>query len=618
MSASADAAMRNDSSSSNYSNSHQKQLQAETKKATSTTKTKEKIVDWRAWFSSSDYDDPWSAHRPFTHPQLFSNNDATTTTNMSNNSVKSTQNVVEDILSNYNEWEGRRHGMNLTPLTLHSQDGSIDILDTKSSSTTSNDGSTTTNYSNNSTTTTSNNNTLSSQTTNNNSNNEQIFQLQKRTQWIDTQTRFTIQLLNDLYDTGIRRQMDRPTTERCHRMIGRLLGLTPRGGGNFVTVVVDGNCTNGGGDDDSNKGNSAVMEIQGAAQRGKAILERMEWCCPVYLPHLKLLEREEMRQKASGVGGGGLEWLLVSNHKSSSSSSSSLSLEEESDREKVGGTRSSLQRYRDKVPQHLLQTKQVIPSPTRAIYNMVLLLYGKEERGSRHVAEQAEDIVWGMIVRGLQLEEFQKSHNVVVEMITNKVNDDDKDEESALLMPIYPTIQNWNCVLKCWSNSSDPNRAFFAYSFFKSWMEWNVNRSKVEGDVARCNLETFQLMIKSCVVDEFAVFDDDDDDDGTTTTNKTLLTHRAKEVGSRVAIGIWKDLRAWKDYSTENTLTSETYHQLLIALCQTSTTEPSRGSLAAVAAVFQSCRSDGMETKEITHIVRGVMTEAQCQKLMSS
>ena len=72
----------------------------------------------------------------------------------------------------------------------------------------------------------------------------------------------------------------------------------------------------------------------------------------------------------------------------------------------------------------------------------------------------------------------------------------------------------------------------------------------------------------------------------------------------------------WKDQNAEITLTSDMYYQLLLALCQT--TDRSRGLLAAVAAVFQSCRSDGMETKHITDIVRGVMTESQFQKLLRS
>ena len=120
----------------------------------------------------------------------------------------------------------------------------------------------------------------------------------------------------------------------------------------------------------------------------------------------------------------------------------------------------------------------------------------------------------------------------------------------------------------------------------------------------------------------------DDDDDGgdnngsgsssssSTPASKKLITQqRAKEVGSRVAIGLWRDMRMWKDRSSteSTTLTSDTYYQLLRALCQT--TNPSRGLLATVAAVYQSCRSDGLETEQITTLVRGAMTESQFQKL---
>ena len=39
-----------------------------------------------------------------------------------------------------------------------------------------------------------------------------------RLKWLDGQTRFLCRMLDDLYRTGIRRQIDRPRTERCHRV----------------------------------------------------------------------------------------------------------------------------------------------------------------------------------------------------------------------------------------------------------------------------------------------------------------------------------------------------------------------------------------------------------------
>jgi len=53
-------------------------------------------------------------------------------------------------------------------------------------------------------------------------------------------------------------------------------------------------------------------------------------------------------------------------------------------------------------PRHLAFSKVALPIPTRAIYNMVLRSYAKEE-GHAHVPEQAEDVTWSMIQRVMQL-----------------------------------------------------------------------------------------------------------------------------------------------------------------------------------------------------------------------
>lgn len=42
-----------------------------------------------------------------------------------------------------------------------------------------------------------------------------------RLRWLDSQTRFLSSMLDDLYRTGIRRQIDRGRTERCHRVSAR-------------------------------------------------------------------------------------------------------------------------------------------------------------------------------------------------------------------------------------------------------------------------------------------------------------------------------------------------------------------------------------------------------------
>ena len=62
---------------------------------------------------------------------------------------------------------------------------------------------------------------------------------------------------------------------------------------------------------------------------------------------------------------------------------------------------SSYQGVYSNYPQHLSHIKSALPTPTRKIYNMVLLSYSKEA-GSMHIAQQAEDVVWSMIVHGLQ------------------------------------------------------------------------------------------------------------------------------------------------------------------------------------------------------------------------
>jgi hypothetical protein len=440
-------------------------------------------------------------------------------------------------------------------------------------------------------------------------------------------------MLNDLYYTGIRRQMDRPTTERCHRMIGRLVSLTPRP----PRVGEQQQQQQQHYEEDDEE--TSKINVTGAAQRGNAILERMEWCSPAFLPQLRKWQQQQQRRD-------GLLFNFNEDIPSSSSSSSSSST-------------TTTSNYQNKVQQHLIQSKQSIPSPTLPIYNMVLLLYSKEYAPSKYICEQAEDVVWSMIVRGLQLEEFyydieQTHHND--KSNTSKTNEkkkknkknfrqileEDKGVSVLTTTPMYPTTQHWNGVLQCWSNSSDPNRAFYAYKFFKCWLEWNdVSRSgggsgsssgsgregtgggKEEEELMSkeekepssssisCDLETFHLMLKACVVEESDTFDNEDGGSGN--SNMNVTEQRAKEVGSRVAIGLWKEIRDHAD-AGEITLTSYTYYQLLRALCQTP--DRSKGSLSTMAKIYQCCRIDDMETIEITNLVRDAMTETQFEKLL--
>jgi hypothetical protein len=561
-----------------------------------------KVADWRTWFSSHEYDDAWSSYRPLDQQQAAIQNN-----NNSDRTPTSSTSAVGDILVNFNSWTRRRHGMNLEPLKLLVDGNVVDHHEDNDDNEENEeeDGS-------------------SSSSTS---------KLQKRIQWIDTQTRFTIQMLNDLYYTGIRRQMDRPTTERCHRMIGRLVSLTPR-------PPRVGEQQQQHNEEDVEQPSN--INVTGAAQRGNAILERMEWCSPAFLPQLRKWQQQQQRRD-------GLLFNFNEDTPSSSTSSSSST---------STATTTTTTNYQNKVQQHLIQSKQSIPSPTLPIYNMVLLLYSKEYAPSKYICEQAEDVVWSMIVRGLQLEEFyheiEHTHHHD-KSNTSKTNDkkkknkknfrqileEDKGVSVLTTTPMYPTTQHWNGVLQCWSNSSDPNRAFYAYKFFKCWLEWNevslsgsggsgsssgsgregarggkeeelISKDEKEpSNSSCCDLETFHLMLKACVVEESDTFDNEDGGSGN--SNMNVTEQRAKEVGSRVAIGLWKEIRDHAD-AGEITLTSYTYHQLLRALCQTP--DSSKGSLSTMAKIYQRCRIDDMETIEITNLVRDAMTETQFEKLL--
>jgi hypothetical protein len=135
-------------------------------------------IEWRTLFRSSDYDDAWSPYIPI--PVSLDKL----------NGGKLTQHGPVKALVE-GRWEKRRHGMNLEPLLLHprvyeettkidnptksSKDGDNEIQQARS-------------------------------------------QARGRLKWLDSQTRFLCSMLDDLYRTGIRRQIDRARTERCHRV----------------------------------------------------------------------------------------------------------------------------------------------------------------------------------------------------------------------------------------------------------------------------------------------------------------------------------------------------------------------------------------------------------------
>ena len=132
-------------------------------------------------FRSTDYDDAWSPYVPFD-----SNGSTDTTINDDLNESATCQNPMKALIEG--RWKKRRHGMNLVPLKMHFRD------DNASKS-------------------------CEDHTALQNS----IALNQGRLKWLDSQTRFLSSMLDDLYRTGIRRQIDASRTERCHRVSRGLL-----------------------------------------------------------------------------------------------------------------------------------------------------------------------------------------------------------------------------------------------------------------------------------------------------------------------------------------------------------------------------------------------------------
>merc|ERR1711862_1078630 len=150
----------------------------------------------------------------------------------------------------------------------------------------------------------------------------------------------------------------------------------------------------------------------------------------------------------------------------------------------------SYQRIYPDYPRHLSFTKVALPTPTRAIYNMVLLLYAKEV-GGLHVAEQAEDVVWSMILRMMQQSKAQ---------FHDATQSDPKTED------LIPSIDNWNCVLECWSRNTHPSRAFHSFAFLRSWLEFNEFcqnsvgiAEEVGAQFSQPNAKSYDLLLQSCL-----------------------------------------------------------------------------------------------------------------------
>lgn len=117
-------------------------------------------------FRSAEYDDAWSPYIPFA-----------TSVSEKTNDDHADRSPIEELLDG--TWQRRRHGMNLVPFHMKlkwadsAKNGEIQ---------------------------------------------QTIALYEGRLKWLDSQTRFLCSMLDDLYKTGIRRQIDRGRTERCHRV----------------------------------------------------------------------------------------------------------------------------------------------------------------------------------------------------------------------------------------------------------------------------------------------------------------------------------------------------------------------------------------------------------------
>ena len=337
-----------------------------------------------------------------------------------------------------------------------------------------------------------------------------------------------------------------------------------------------------------------VVTITGLAQRAGAILHRMEQCSPPSLLHHKKQQQQQEQFKTP------------------------IDLESIIDSRKEIGQQSTstYQNVYPNYPKHLSHTKFELPLPTDRIYNMVLKAYAKEG-GDAHVSQQAEDVVWGMIVRATQqmkLQQQQQQQRIesaeVDKEDENKMMSTGRLQQDSVVL-LYPTLENWNCVLKCWSKSTNTDRAFHAYAFLLSWMEWN-NHSDGKGQhaiVHNPDVKSFHLVLQSCLVSGVV------EDEGTSSTDGNTEMQRTKEMGSGVAIRLWKDF----SYLTEDKLDSTTYHMIIRAICQTADlpSTKSNKALVALARVFTKCCEDGMDTPEIVEMVKAATTKPQFAQLES-
>ena len=197
--------------------------------SSSTTNSINTQEDWRDWFRSSDYDDAWSAYQPFISPttntttsQQQQQQQQEDTTNSINN-IDITTHQKQIIPSIFNgTWKRRIFGMNLVPLCMtyngiavDEYDGRRRSMELEQQAITNNNTISTNQQQNHQSSPQSSINTIP--------NNPEVTKQLSKLQRIDTQTRFLCRMLDDLYRTGIWREIDRPRTERCHRVCSLFL-----------------------------------------------------------------------------------------------------------------------------------------------------------------------------------------------------------------------------------------------------------------------------------------------------------------------------------------------------------------------------------------------------------
>lgn len=186
--------------------------------SSSTTNAINKQEDWREMFRSSDYDDAWSAYQPFinsptsTSPHHQQQQQQENSINNIDITTTHQKQIIPSILNG--SWKRRIFGMNLVPLCMTYNGIAVDEYDAQRRSMELEQQAIT------------NNNTISNLQQNQQQqssintalNNPEVTKQLSKLQRIDIQTRFLCRMLDDLYQTGIWREIDRPRTERCHRV----------------------------------------------------------------------------------------------------------------------------------------------------------------------------------------------------------------------------------------------------------------------------------------------------------------------------------------------------------------------------------------------------------------